>query len=48
MTKEKIAAFFASAKEVTCPKCGQKYMTTEKDLTCYVCHTNVKLGVVFN
>jgi Zn finger protein HypA/HybF involved in hydrogenase expression len=48
MTKEKIEKFLKEAKEVTCPKCGQVYMTVEKDLTCYVCHTNIKHGAVFN
>ena len=47
-TTEQIIAFLKNAKEVTCPKCGQKYQTVEKDMTCYECHTNIKYGVVFN
>jgi hypothetical protein len=46
--KEQIAAFLAKAKEVKCPKCGQVFQTVERDLTCYVCFTNIKLGGVIN
>lgn len=47
-SKNAIEAFFKNAKAVKCSKCGQEYQTVEKDLTCYICGTNVKLGVVFN
>ena len=46
--EQAVFKFFATAKEVVCPKCGQKYMTIENDLTCYECHTNIRYGVVLN
>lgn len=40
--------FLKQAKEVVCPKCGTVFLTVEKDLTCYVCHTNIRHGAVIN